>query len=209
MSQDMNVSENSQIPPQFRSNALVAAGSNTPFGDFSPSSTIDRALKQLCDKAGEIRAVSRYFSTSAFPAGSGPDFVNAAFIWSTNLDPAEILEALHAVEADLGRVRRDRWGPRTLDLDLICVDDAVLPDKTTLSEWIDLPLTDQLKKTPPELLLPHPRLQDRAFVLVPLKEIAPNWRHPVLNLTIEQMHDALPQDAIDAVIPLETAGKRS
>ncbi len=99
----------------------------------------------------------------------------------------------------MGRIREKRWGQRTLDLDLIASADMVLPDFETHRFWRTLPPEDQLKKTPDQLILPHPRLQDRAFVIVPLAEIAPNWAHPVLDLSIMQMLEALPQEDRDAV----------
>lgn len=208
MSQDMNAREISQNTPQFRSTALVAVGSNTQFGQNSLSSTIDRALWKLRAETGVIRAVSRYFSTPAFPEGSGPDFVNAAFEWASDLSPAEMIAVLHDVEAQMGRVRADRWGARTMDLDLIAVGQTVAPDAPSVQTWIDLPLEAQLRHTPDRLLLPHPRVQDRAFVLVPLSDIAPDWRHPLLGQTVLEMRDALPKHQLESVKPLENRAKR-
>ncbi len=165
-------------------------------------------MQDLTDTAGAISAVSRYFSTPAFPPGSGPDFVNAAFAWHTDLAPAEMLAALHAVEAGLGRVRGTRWGARTLDLDLIAVGQTVAPDRQTVQHWIDLPLRAQQSRAPADLILPHPRAQERAFVLVPLCDIAPDWRHPILNRSAAEMRDALPQADLDSVIPLENRDKQ-
>ena len=146
-----------------------------------------------------IRATSSFYHTPAFPAESGPDFVNAAVFVTAEWDAFEMLTKLHQIEADMGRIREKRWGQRTLDLDLIASADVVLPDVETHRFWRTLPLEDQLKKTPAQLILPHPRLQDRAFVIVPLAEIAPDWVHPVLDLSILQMLEALPQEDRDAV----------
>ncbi|MEH6739811.1 MAG: 2-amino-4-hydroxy-6-hydroxymethyldihydropteridine diphosphokinase, partial [Sulfitobacter sp.] len=91
---------------------------------------------------------------------------------------------------------------RTLDLDIIAVGSQVLPDAQTHQYWRELPLDKQETITPQELILPHPRLAERAFVLVPLLDIAPEWRHPITGVTIRQMHDALSAAQRSEVIAL-------
>lgn len=142
---------------------------------------------------------SELYATPAFPAGAGPDFVNAAIRVQTTLHAAEIMAALHRIEADAGRERVVRWGQRTLDLDLIGLDDVVLPDARAHAFWRDLPLDQQAKTAPDQLVIPHPRVQDRSFVLVPLADVAPDWVHPLLGLTVTQMRDARPLDEIASV----------
>ena len=149
-----------------------------------------------------IRAISPFYHTPAFPAGSGSNFVNAVAVIRSDMTPNKMLESLHHVEDELGRKRQKRWGQRTLDLDLIGCDDLVLPDSQTWAHWKNLPLEAQMTHAPDHLVLPHPRVQDRAFVLVPLADVAPQWRHPVLGLTVRQMCDALPQTDRDQVRPV-------
>ena len=106
---------------------------------------------------------------------------------------------LHHVESRLGRVRDARWGARTLDIDLIAMGDRIVPDAKTFRHWYDLPPEQQASKAPDQLILPHPRMQDRAFVQIPLADVAPDWRHPVLGLTVAEMVQNLPKTAREEV----------
>lgn len=99
-------------------------------------------------------------------------------------------------------MRVHRWGARTLDLDLIAVGGKVLPDAQTHKYWRDMPLDQQKTKTPNTLILPHPRLAERAFVLVPMLEVAPDWCHPVTGASVRQMSDALPDALRREVVAL-------
>ncbi|MFC0279555.1 2-amino-4-hydroxy-6-hydroxymethyldihydropteridine diphosphokinase [Falsigemmobacter intermedius] len=181
---------------------IIAAGANLPVkpgkngpgasAPEGPCGTISRVAGQLESSGFKGLIASPVYRTPAFPAGSGPDYANAAFsaLWSGSA--TEALAALHAIEAEAGRERLTRWGARTLDLDLIAVDNAVLPDRAGFDTWLNLPAADQIRRSPDQLILPHPRLQDRAFVLVPVADVAPDWRHPVLGRTIRELCDALP-----------------
>jgi len=185
--------------PKTGSLALVAVGSNMAFGDMDPSEMLNAVVLDISNEIGVIRARSRLYHTPAFPAGSGPDYVNAAFSVMTELSPAELLACLHDAEAQFGRVRRARWGARTLDLDMIAYEDQILPDVSTFHYWSDLTLAEQQQKAPTELILPHPRMHERAFVLVPLADIAPDWVHPVHGRSVTEMLEALPKTALEEV----------
>ena len=180
----------------------IALGSNVTSRYGSPESTLLAALKRLEGDSLTLDKISRFFSTPAFPAGSGPDFVNAVAAARTSMRPIELLEHLHQVEAELGRSRTNRWEPRVIDLDLITYGALVAPDTETHHVWRDLPLAQQMERAPGELILPHPRLQDRAFVLGPMCDIAPDWVHPILKRTAKQLLDACPQADRDALRPL-------
>jgi 2-amino-4-hydroxy-6-hydroxymethyldihydropteridine diphosphokinase len=133
--------------------ALIALGGNV--GDAR--ATLDRAVMLFCDGAA-VRLIARSseYRTPPWGVEDQPPFVNLCLVVETALAPRALLERAHAVERQLGRdrAREQRWGPRTVDIDLIAYDDVVLDD--------------------PDLVLPHPRLFERAFVLVPLCEIAPD-----------------------------------
>lgn len=183
---------------------ILALGSNQPSDVGDSAQTLSNAIEVLSERLGITPHISRFFSTPAFPEGSGPDFVNAVVVLESGITPGELLGICHSLEQDAHRVRAQRWAARTLDIDVIACDDAVLPDTRVHAYWRDLPLSAQLTETPTKLIVPHPRMQDRAFVLVPMMDVAPAWRHPILGLTTTQMCAALPQSEIDAVKPLET-----
>ena len=153
----------------------------------------------LADESIGVTAVSGFYDTPAFPPGSGPMFVNAAAALATNLSPGALLARLHGIEAAFGRVRETRWGQRVLDLDLIAMGGMVLPDPATQTAWRDLAPAAQRTQAPDRLILPHPRVQDRAFVLVPLCDVAPDWRHPILGLSVAEMCAALPDAEKSAI----------
>ena len=184
---------------------LVALGANLPYERDSPDKTLLKALEALANQGLVIQSFSKLYATPCFPVGAGPDYVNAAAVIETptDVDAASLLAQLHAVEARFGRERLQRWGMRTLDIDLLAFGDSVLPDAETQDHWRNLPPTSQARETPEQLILPHPRLQDRAFVLVPLADVAPDWVHPRSGLSVRQMLADLPQAERDAVKPLQ------
>ncbi len=130
--------------------ARIGVGAN--LGDAE--ATVRAALAALADLGTVVRASSLY-RTKAWGVEAQPDFVNAAALLETTLEPRALLHALKALEARLGRRPTYRWGPRVVDLDILAYDDAVVDE--------------------PDLVIPHPRLRERAFALVPLAEIEPAY----------------------------------
>ena len=181
--------------------ALIALGGNLPFEGDAPEVTLPKACAALADEGLAIQSISRLYRTPCFPAGAGPDYVNAAAVIAvpSGTGAGTVLAGLHAVEARFGRERLQRWGMRTLDIDLVAFGDSVQPDPVTQDHWRNLPPAARAREAPGQLILPHPRLQDRAFVLVPLADVAPDWVHPRTGLTVRQMLAALPLSDRDAV----------
>ena len=152
--------------------AFVALGSN--MGD--KQGYLDGAVEALrADECVRVKKVSAYRVTEPYGGVEQDDFLNAAMEIETLYDPEELLDALHVLEQAARRERLVHWGPRTLDLDILFYDDLVQDD--------------------PALILPHPDLQNRDFVLGPMVELAPNFVHPVLHKTMRQLLDALSSDS--------------
>lgn len=181
---------------------LVALGGNVTSPAGAPEITLARAAQALADESIRITRISRFYRTPCMPVGAGPDFVNAVAAIETALTAEAVLDRLHRIEAQFGRTRQARWAARPLDMDLLDLGGAIRPDRTTHDAWRTLPPVEQAHHAPADLILPHPRLQDRGFVLVPLAEIAPDWRHPILDRTAQEMLDALPEDEKTAIFPI-------
>lgn len=145
----------------------IALGSN--LGDSR--AILDAALETIAQNPG-ITLESRSSWYQTVPVGPAqPDYINGCALLRVNLPPQELLETLLEIEAKFGRGRQERWGARTLDLDLLLFEDLIVDT--------------------PALQLPHPRLRERAFVLMPLAEIAPDWSEPVSGQAICALLEAV------------------
>lgn len=191
--------------PYHAEQLLIAFGANLPFDMQPPVVTLRHALEGLREGGLSGLVSSRFYATPCFPPGAGPDYVNGAAACPVppGWDAERVLALLHRIEDRFGRRREQRWGRRTLDLDLVAFGGQVLPDAATQDHWRDLSPDRQRVEAPDRLILPHPRLQDRAFVLVPLADVAPDWVHPRLGLTVTQMLDRLPDEERREVVPVD------
>jgi 2-amino-4-hydroxy-6-hydroxymethyldihydropteridine diphosphokinase len=160
---------------------LIALGSSLPSLAGDSVQTLRAALAHLRDNGATPVAVSRFYRTPAWPDPRDPAFVNAVARVMTELSPSDLIARLHETEDAFGRVRNKRNAPRTLDLDIIDYD-------------------GRIEAGPP--VLPHPRMESRAFVLVPLSDVAPDWRHPVSRASIADMIAALPAADRAAIEPV-------
>ncbi|MEM7641396.1 MAG: 2-amino-4-hydroxy-6-hydroxymethyldihydropteridine diphosphokinase [Pseudomonadota bacterium] len=173
---------------------LIALGANLGFSRRANARKVAAAAARL-GALGRQATLSGLYATPAWPPASGPDYVNAVVaVWSTAA-PEAMLERLHRLETAAGRTRNVRWSARILDLDLLATGCAVRPSPSGQRAWVDMSPGDQAAATPDRLILPHPRLADRAFVLVPLCDVAPDWRHPLTGRSARAMRNALPGEA--------------
>jgi 2-amino-4-hydroxy-6-hydroxymethyldihydropteridine diphosphokinase len=152
---------------------LIALGANLPSSAGKPAETLRAALKALGSQGVDVHAVSKFYATPAWPDPNDPPYVNAVAHVETALSPPALLATLHNVETVFGRRRSERNAPRTLDLDLLDYEGRIGPG-------------------PPEL--PHPRMANRGFVLIPLYDVAPDWRHPVTGRSVQSLIADLPQE---------------
>ncbi|MDR1309240.1 MAG: 2-amino-4-hydroxy-6-hydroxymethyldihydropteridine diphosphokinase [Deltaproteobacteria bacterium] len=153
---------------------MCAIGLGGNLGD--PEAMLDRAINLMRLKPG-LRVTDLSSTWLTEPMGGQADqawYFNRVALLATDLEAIPLLRTLVDIEGLLGRVRVERWGPRLIDLDLLFRDQQIIEA--------------------PELTLPHPRLHERGFVLFPLAEVAPNWCHPVLGLTVSELLERLPED---------------
>ncbi|MEB3292958.1 MAG: 2-amino-4-hydroxy-6-hydroxymethyldihydropteridine diphosphokinase [Synechococcales bacterium] len=145
----------------------IALGSNLGSPVGNSQTTLTAALQVLNNTPGmQVITRSHWYRTKAVGPPQ-PDYLNGCALLRTDLTPLDLMSTLLQVESQFGRIRRERWGARTLDLDLLLFNDQML-----LS---------------PRLEIPHPRMAERAFVLVPLAEIAPDWQDPRSGQSIQQL----------------------
>jgi 2-amino-4-hydroxy-6-hydroxymethyldihydropteridine diphosphokinase len=168
--------------------AYIGMGSNLPSPAGTPEATLTAAAARL-ETLGRVTKRSSLYSTEPVGFAAQPRFVNAVIALETELDPRELLKGLLAIEQEFGRDRTTGFanGPRTLDLDMVLFDNLILSE--------------------PGLEIPHPRLPERTFVLIPLCDIAPRLVHPRSGIAVSQLLDILREkigSEIDAVVPIQS-----
>ncbi|MEM9838209.1 MAG: 2-amino-4-hydroxy-6-hydroxymethyldihydropteridine diphosphokinase [Pseudomonadota bacterium] len=155
--------------------ALIGLGSNKAWHGKSPAEVLSLAAKALGSLGQGVR-LSPLYCSPAWPDPSQPEYRNAVVCLESALEPHALLAGLQVIEAGFGRVRSGdpalRYAPRTLDLDLLAVGDLVMEDV--------------------DLQLPHPRVPERDFVLLPLRDVEPAWQHPITGQSVSAMIKALP-----------------
>lgn len=154
---------------------FIGLGTNLPLADQrSGPKVLQDALQALQKKGVQVVAVSRFYKSEPVPISDQDWYVNAVAQVHASLDPAGLLAILHEVETGFGRVRSVRNAARTLDLDLLAYNDLYRPAGAAAPH------------------VPHPRMDQRAFVLLPLRDVCPDWCHPVTGASLSEMIENLP-----------------
>ncbi len=153
---------------------VIALGANLPSKYGNPAQTLEKAVDSLEENGLKIIAKSRTYLTAPVPISDQPWYHNSAVSVKTELDAFQLLGLLQKIENEFGRIRTIRNAPRVLDLDLISYNNQII-DK-------------------PELIVPHPRMHERAFVLYPMSELGDDWEHPLTYKTIDMMINEIPKN---------------
>ncbi len=178
----------------------LALGSNLSYGDMQPIDVVKAAIVALKDAGLNGVRVSFFYRTAPVPKSDQPDFINCVVIGHVSHSALEMLEICQSIEISFERDRAVRWGARTLDIDILNYDGQVYP---SLDEWHVLASNVSPDTEMPKLVLPHPYMHARAFVLKPLSDVVPLLRHPVYNRTVDDLYSDLPDEDRAGVIPVE------
>lgn len=130
---------------------------------------LEKTIQFIESTIGVVNTRSKFYETAPWGVENQPNYLNIALIVSTTLSPNELLIQTQAIEENLGRVRLEKWGARLIDIDIIFFDNKIIQEAN--------------------LIIPHPLMQERNFVLVPLEEIAPAFIHPILNKSIRELYN--------------------
>lgn len=155
---------------------ILALGSNLSFNNNTPEENINSAYQFITNNDIKILKRSHIYKSEAYPNKSDPLFCNSAISIETDLKPEELLNVILDVEKKFGRERKKKNNPRTLDIDIISYDNLILNEND-------------------KLVIPHPHLHKRLFVLLPLKDISQEWKHPVFLKTTQEFIEEF--DAIE------------
>lgn len=141
---------------------------------------LTKAISELTRSGFCIIDKSKIWETTPWGFTEQPRFLNMCINTETDLSPDEMIKMVKTIEERLGKIKKVKWGPRNIDIDIIAIGDLILET--------------------PELSVPHPHMHERAFVLIPLREIAPQFRHPITGRTLEEMITALPPEKMEWII---------
>ena len=179
---------------------VVVLGSNLPSKFGNSAETLKKCVDEIRSYPS-IKSLleSNWYISSSLIDDKEPRYVNVGIRFNTNLNPIDLLNYTSGLEKRFGRKREKRWEPRTCDIDILLCNQLILPNKAHFQKWLKLDFSDQIKLSPNELILPHPRLQERAFFLKPLIDLQPDWIHPFLGMKAKEMLDSLPPNELENI----------
>ena len=181
-------------------NYVVVLGSNLSSAFGNSAKTLKKCVAEIRScLAIESLMESNWYISSSFLDEKEPRYINVGIRFSTNLKPVELLNFTSDLENKYGRRRQKRWEPRTCDIDILLCDQLILPSNLKFEKWLRLDLVDQINLVPNELILPHPRMQERTFFLKPLNDLQPEWTHPFLKINAKEMLDSLPPNELENI----------
>ena len=166
---------------------LLGLGSNLSSSYGDRFTNINLAVKYLVDCGIEIIKRSHFYETDSYPNKENPKFINIAIFVKTNLTPVDLMSVLFSIEEKIERKRNKKNEPRTCDIDIIDYNNQVL----------------NFKYKNLNLIIPHKRLTSRNFVLFPLQEIYPEWKHPITKESIETLINKLPEQDKKSILKLK------
>ncbi len=181
-------------------NYIIVLGSNLSSEFGNSAETLKKCVAELRSlQAIQSLLESKWYISSSFFDEREPRYVNVGVRFSTNLKPEDLLSFTSDLEIKYGRKRQRRWEPRTCDIDILLCDELILPTKLDFEKWLKLDFSEQIQLSPNELILPHPRLQERTFFLKPLNDLQPDWTHPFLEMKAKEMLDSLPPNELQNI----------
>ena len=182
------------------SNYVVVLGSNLPSKFGNSAQTLKKCIDEIRSYYSiQFLMESNWYSSSSFVDEREPRYVNVGIRFSTNLKPIDLLNYTSSLENKYGRKRERRWEPRTCDIDILLCDQLILPSNSHFEKWFKLDFSHQITLSPNELIIPHPRLQERTFFLKPLNDLQPDWIHPFLGIKAKEMLDSLPLNELENI----------
>ena len=185
-------------------NYVVVLGSNLSSEFGNSAETLKKCVDEIRSNPDiESISESNWYISSSFLNAREPRYVNVGIRFSTKLKPIKLFDFTSGLENKYGRKRQERWGPRTCDIDILLCDQQILPSELYFNKWLNLNLSDQIRLVPDELILPHPRLQERTFFLKPLIDLQPDWIHPFLKVKAKEMLDSLPSHELENILILK------
>ncbi len=160
----------------YQNNVIVGIGANlVPVGFENILSALEHIIKRITyNKNISLKKISSWYKTEPIPRSDQPNFINGVLHLETNLKPHNLLKFFKVIELEFGRIKTKKNEPRVVDLDILFYNNLVISDI--------------------ELVIPHPRITERRFVLEPLNEIAPEWEHPVNGKKVKKLLEILPKD---------------